>query len=82
MKKQKLGLNKLGLKKSRIAELNALNAKGGEESTAPNCIITGPYDGCEVSANCNTNNGCQTNGCTGGCNNTDTREFITCYEAC
>ncbi|PTX60156.1 hypothetical protein C8N46_107162 [Kordia periserrulae] len=91
MKKQKLGVHKLALTKSRIAELNTANLKGGNGtvSTNPDCIATGPYDGCDVTANCNTadhcgntNNGCQTNGCTDGCGATQTRQFISCYEAC
>ncbi|EDP96591.1 hypothetical protein U8527_21710 [Kordia algicida OT-1] len=91
MKKQKLGLNKLNLAKSKIAELNSHNAKGGwnTASTNPDCLATGIYDGCEVTGNCNTanhcgntNNGCQTNGCSNGCGNTQTREIISCYEAC
>jgi len=83
MKKQKLGLSKLALTKSRIAELNTLSAKGGGESTAPNCILTGIYDGCEITENCNTN-GCGTVGCgsNNGCGPTVTQQIITCYEAC
>ena len=82
MKKQKLGLNKLALTKSRIAELNTLSAKGGGESTAPNCILTGIYDGCEITENCNTNgcggsNNCGTNDPT--CN---TQAILSCLFAC
>jgi hypothetical protein len=91
MKKQKLGLNKLSLIKSRVAELNSLNAKGGwnTASTNPFCIATGYYDdGCNVTENCNTanhcgggTNNCGTNNC--GTNNCQTRvELISCFEDC
>ncbi len=89
MKKQKLGLNKLSLAKSRVAELNSLNAKGGwnTASTNPFCIATGYYDaGCNVTENCNTADHCgATNGCppgTNGCNPTQTQQIISCFEAC
>jgi len=81
MKKQKLGLNKLSLTKSRIAELNALNAKGGNESTNPQCIFTGVIDGCDITENCNTND-CGSNNCTIGCNPTATRAIFSCYFRC
>lgn len=90
MKKQKLGLNKLNLAKSSVAELNSQNAKGGwnTASTNPNCIATGIYDGCQVTGNCNTADHCGTNGCgtnncgSNNCNPTQTQQFISCYEAC
>ncbi|MBC8757605.1 hypothetical protein H2O64_23255 [Kordia sp. YSTF-M3] len=88
MKKQKLGLNKLSLTKSRIAELNTSNVVGGtrrRETTNPQCIITGIYDGCEVTANeCQTNIACTNNNCGGGSGTTtdQTQQFISCYEAC
>ncbi|WP_298509213.1 hypothetical protein [uncultured Kordia sp.] len=88
MKKHKLGLNKLALSKSRIAELNRENVKGGwnTASTNPFCFATGYYDdGCNVTENCNTANHC------GGTNNcpsaacpppTQTLQLISCYEDC
>ncbi|WP_420570903.1 hypothetical protein [Kordia sp.] len=88
MKKQKLGLNKLSLTKSRVAELNTLNAKGGwgTESTNPFCIATGYYDDtCDVTANCSAANQCGgTNGCPSGTcpPPTQTRQIISCLEAC
>lgn len=85
MKKQKLGVHKLALTKSRIAELNALTAKGGEESTNPQCIFTGYIDGCDVTANCNTNNGCGGTG-TNNCGTNDptcnTQAILSCLYAC
>ncbi|MBC8756592.1 hypothetical protein H2O64_18110 [Kordia sp. YSTF-M3] len=82
MKKQKLGLNKLSLTKSRIAELNTLNAKGaGRESTNPQCILTGVVDGCDITENCNTND-CGSNNCTDGCNPTATRAILSCLFPC
>jgi hypothetical protein len=85
MKKQKLGLNKLSLSKSRIAELNKSSVTGGTGvSTAPNCILTGIFDGCPITDNCNTNgcnpgtgNNCQTNDPT--CN---TQAILSCLFAC
>ncbi|MFK7749087.1 MAG: hypothetical protein AB8B65_11900 [Kordia sp.] len=84
MKKQKLELNKLSLTKSRIAELNTLNAKGGNrESTAPNCIFTGIIDGCVITENCpgggtgGSGYNCQTNDPT--CN---TQAILSCLFAC
>ena len=98
MKKQKVGLNKLSLTKSRIAELNTTNVIGGNESANTHCIITGPYDpGCVETENCGTNNcgtnNCGTNNCgtndcgtnncdTSNCGPTQTRQIISCYEAC
>ena len=82
MKKQKLELNKLNLIKSRIAELNTLNAKGGGgESTNPQCIFTGVVDGCDITENCNTND-CGSDNCTNGCNPTATRAIFSCYISC
>lgn len=81
MKKQKLGLNKLNLSKSRIAELNSLNAKGGIESTNPQCIFTGVLDGCDVTANgCNGTNGCPPRSTQ--CNPTATRQIFSCLYPC
>ena len=85
MKKQKVGLNKLSLTKSRIAELNKSNVVGGNESTNPQCIFTGYIDGCDVTANtCRTNNGCG-----GGSNNCGTNDptcntqaILSCLYAC
>jgi len=92
MKKQKLELNKLALTKSKIAELNRENAKGGwnTASTNPFCIATGYFDDtCDVTANCDTARHCGTNGCpsagcpSAGCPPTDqTQQLITCYEPC
>lgn len=82
MKKQKLGLNTLSLTKSRVAELNSLNAKGGNgESTNPQCILTGVIDGCDVTKNCNSN-ACGSNNCSVGCNPTETRALLSCYFSC
>lgn len=90
MKKQKLGLNKLALKKSSIAELNRQTAKGGwnTASTNPFCIATGYFDDtCDVSANCSAGNGNQCGG-SNGCPSaacpppTQTRQLISCYEEC
>ncbi|MEM6685091.1 MAG: hypothetical protein AAF617_04780 [Bacteroidota bacterium] len=90
MKKQKLGLSKLSLTKSRIAELNKLHAKGGfgTESTNPFCIATGYFDDtCDVSANCSAGNGNPCGG-TNGCPSAacpppnQTRQIISCYEEC
>lgn len=85
MKKQKLGLSKLNLSKSKIAELNRNSVKGGTRvSTAPNCLLTGIYDGCDVTANCNTNNGC--GGGTNNCGTNDptcnTQAILSCLFAC
>lgn len=84
MKKQKLGINKLSLTKSRIAELNSSSITGGNgESTAPNCIFTGPVTGCVVSANCpGGSNGCETNNC--GTNDPicNTQAILSCLYAC
>ncbi|WP_298417357.1 hypothetical protein [uncultured Kordia sp.] len=85
MKKQKLGLSKLSLTKSRIAELNTNSVNGGNRtSTAPNCIFTGPLTGCVVSENCpgggtngSCNNNCQTNDPT--CN---TQAILSCAFPC
>jgi hypothetical protein len=86
MKKQKLGLNKLSLTKSRIAELNKSSVTGGNgESTAPGCILTGIYDGCEITANCNTNNGCGGGGGGGGGSNDplcNTQAILSCLFSC
>jgi len=84
MKKQKLGLNKLSLTKSRIAELNSLSAKGGNrESTAPGCLLTGILDGCEISENCPGSNGC---GGSGNCGTNDplcnTQAILSCAFPC
>jgi len=83
MKKQKVGLNKLSLTKSRIAELNKSNLVGGIESTNPRCIFTGLIDGCNITANgCN---GTETADCppgTVGCNPTATRAIFSCLYAC
>ncbi|AXG68599.1 hypothetical protein KORDIASMS9_00814 [Kordia sp. SMS9] len=81
MKKQKLGLNKLSLTKSRIAELNQLSVKGGNrESTAPGCILTGVIDGCEITSNCP---GGGTGG-NGGSNDPtcNTQAILSCLFAC
>lgn len=89
MKKQKLGLNKLNLSKSRIAELNKQDVKGGwnTASTNPFCIATGYYDeGCNVTENCNTANQC--GGGSNGCQSaacpppTQTQQIISCWEQC
>lgn len=81
MKKQKLGLNKLSLTKSRIAELNTLSAKGGDESTNPRCILTGYIDGCDVTAN-----GCGGGGGSNNCGTNDptcnTQAILSCLFAC
>ncbi|MCH2192727.1 hypothetical protein [Kordia sp.] len=89
MKKHKLGLNKLALSKSKIAELNRENAKGGcnTASTNPFCIATGYYDEtCDVTALCNTANHCgASNACppaTANCNPNQTVQFFTCIESC
>ncbi|MEM6685090.1 MAG: hypothetical protein AAF617_04775 [Bacteroidota bacterium] len=83
MKKQKLGLNKLSLTKSRIAELNTLSATGGTggESTAPGCILTGPIEGCIISENCPGSNGCGTGN---GSNNPlcNTQAILSCLFSC
>ncbi len=84
MKKQKLGLNKLSLTKSRIAELNTNSVNGGNrESTAPNCIFTGPLTGCVVTANCpgGTNN-CGTNNCGTNDPTCNTQAILSCLFAC
>ena len=87
MKKQKLELNKLSLTKSRVAELNRNNVKGGiKTSTTPQCIFTGALDGCDVTANCNTNN-CGTNNCsTNNCGTNDpacnTQAILSCLFIC
>ena len=80
MKKQKLGSNKLNLSKSRIAELNKNHIKGGFESTAPNCLLTGIFDGCDISANCPATNGCPPG--SAGCNPTATRAILSCLFPC
>jgi hypothetical protein len=81
MKKQKLGLNKLSLTKSRVAELNKSNVVGGNESTNPQCVFTGYLDGCDVTANCpggvGGSNNCGTNNPT--CN---TQAILSCLFAC
>ena len=82
MKKQKLGLNKLSLTKSRVAELNKSNIVGGVESTNPRCILTGYLDGCDVTAN-----GCGGGGGgTGNCGTNDptcnTQAILSCLFAC
>ncbi|WP_420570904.1 hypothetical protein [Kordia sp.] len=83
MKKQKLGLNKLNLSKSKIAELNKANAKGGNrESTAPQCIFTGPLTGCVVSANCPGTNGCGTNNCGTNDPTCNTQAILSCAFPC
>ncbi|MCH2192728.1 hypothetical protein [Kordia sp.] len=85
MKKQKLGLNKLSLTKSRIAELNKFSATGGtgRESTAPQCIFTGPLTGCVVSANCQGGtNDCGTNNCGTNDPTCNTQAILSCLFAC
>ena len=83
MKKQKLGLNKLSLTKSRIAELNKSNVKGGGESTAPHCIFTGPLTGCVVTANCPGGTGnCGTNNCGTNDPTCNTQAILSCLFAC
>lgn len=85
MKKQKLGLNKLSLTKSRIAELNSLSAKGGtgRESTAPGCILTGVIDGCEITKNCpGGSGGCGTNNCGTNDPTCNTQAILSCLFAC
>lgn len=84
MKKQKLGLNKLSLTKSRIAELNKSSVNGGNrESTAPNCIFTGPLTGCVVSQNCPGSNGCgESNNCGSNDPTCNTQAILSCLFAC
>ncbi|MEM6719268.1 MAG: hypothetical protein AAF611_08150 [Bacteroidota bacterium] len=85
MKKQKLGLNKLSLTKSRIAELNTSSVKGGTsaESTAPGCILTGFIDGCQVSKNCPGSNGCgNTNNCGSNDPTCNTQAILSCLFSC
>ncbi|WP_430411288.1 hypothetical protein [Kordia sp.] len=84
MKKQKLGLNKLSLTKSRIAELNSLNTKGGVESTNPQCIFTGIIDGCDVTANNCPGTGGGGSGFNCGTQNPtcNTQAILSCLFAC
>lgn len=89
MKKYKLGLNKLALSKSKVAELSRESAKGGwnTASTNPFCFATGYYDDtCDVTALCNTSNHCGASNAyplaTANCNSNQTLQFITCIEPC
>ena len=81
MKKQKLGLNKLSLTKSRIAELNRNNVKGGGASTATHCIFTGPPTGCVVSENC-PGGGTGTRNCATNDPTCNTQAILSCLFAC
>ncbi|MBC8757606.1 hypothetical protein H2O64_23260 [Kordia sp. YSTF-M3] len=82
MKKQKLGLNKLSLTKSRVAELNKSNVVGGGESTNPQCIFTGYLDGCDVTANTCTGGGGGTNNCGTNDPTCNTQAILSCLFAC
>ncbi|MEM6719270.1 MAG: hypothetical protein AAF611_08160 [Bacteroidota bacterium] len=89
MKKQKLGLNKLNVTKSRIATLNAKKQIGGTAATNQFCYLSSPLDiiVCPFTATCNTGdacghtkNGCETQAC--GSGNCNTLQDITCIELC
>lgn len=90
MKKQKLGLTKLNITKSKVAALNANKATGGTAATDQFCYLSSPLDiiVCPITATCNTGdncghtkNGCETQGICGSgtCN---TLLDITCIELC
>lgn len=91
MKKQKLGLGKLNLSKSKIAVLNANNIKGGEDSASAFnlCYLSGPGNiiVCPITATCNTancehtKNGCETVDVCGS-GNCPTIQDTTCIELC
>lgn len=84
MKKQKLGLNKLSLTKSRVATLNSKNVTGGNDvSTAPWCILTGEVDGCIISSNCPGSKDCDPSA-GGGSNDPtcNTQAILSCLFSC
>ncbi|WP_156169050.1 hypothetical protein [Kordia jejudonensis] len=76
-------MKKLNLTKSRIAELNTNSLKGGTRvSTNPNCLLTGIFDGCDVTAN-----DCPgTGGPSGNCGSNDptcnTQAILSCLFSC
>ncbi|NER12572.1 hypothetical protein GWK08_03900 [Leptobacterium flavescens] len=81
MKKKKLNA-KLALKKNVISKLDTgkLTGGNGEISTTPQCILTGPLEGCEVTCNCNTEGCNNSNGC--GDPTNQTQQIITCLVPC